>query len=62
MKDYLWQKRDHRPMSNTFICPHCGRECYCNHPIQDREKNRRANICDYQYCPHCGKVVYGSEV
>lgn len=58
----LWIKRDHRPMSNVFICPHCARECYCNNPIQDKEKKTRANICNYKFCPHCGKIVYGSEV
>ena len=58
----LWRKRDHRSMSNVFTCPHCGRECYCNHPVQNHKTNRRANICDYKFCPHCGKIVHGSEL
>lgn len=55
-----WIKPEHRPMSNQFKCPVCGRGVYCISRTQHGE--RRVNICNYPACPWCKSTIYGSEV
>ena len=64
-----WIKPEHRPMSNQFKCPVCGRGVYCICPtyhykyvIGGVNTKTRVNICNYPACPWCKSTIYGSEV